>query len=81
MSGDFCVTDEKGNTIDLDLVDAIGQLNDGRFDVWMADGTRTTTREPDAFATWQNHLRSNNPKSQGSCFGASMEREYAENVC
>ncbi len=49
--------DETGNRIDLDFVDAIGRLADGRFDVWMQDGTRTVTTELFAYEKWRNHIR------------------------
>lgn len=50
--------DENGNWIDLDQVDAIGRFDDGRFDVWMCNGSRVITDDPEAFAIWQNYIRS-----------------------
>ncbi len=49
--------DVNGNLIDLALIDAIGQLPDGRFDVWMDDGTRVLTEEHGADDVWRSYLR------------------------
>jgi hypothetical protein len=50
--------DENGNEIDLDLVDAIGELPDGRFQVWLQDELRVITSEPNAIEIWRQHFRS-----------------------
>jgi len=50
--------DEKGHEIDLDLVDAISQLPDGRFDVWFDDERRAITVHPEAIEVWLRHVRS-----------------------
>lgn len=50
--------DEKGNEIDLDRVDAVGQLKDGRFEVWLDNDRRVITSHPDAIGIRQRHFRS-----------------------
>jgi hypothetical protein len=50
--------DEKGNEIDLDSVDAIGELPDGRFEIWLANDQRVITVQPGAFELWKDHIRS-----------------------
>jgi hypothetical protein len=50
--------DENGNEIDLDSIDAIGRLPDGRFDVWLHNDRRVVTDDPEAFEVWQGHVRS-----------------------
>ena len=49
--------DEKGNEIDLDTVDAIGELPDGRFEVWLHNERRVITSHPNAFELWKAHIR------------------------
>ena len=50
--------DEKGNKIDLDLIDAVGKLPDGRAEIWLSDGSRVFTVHPSAFDIWMRHVRS-----------------------
>jgi hypothetical protein len=50
--------DENGNVIDLDVIDAIGQLPDGRFQVWLQNDRRLITSHPNALEIWQEHIRS-----------------------
>jgi len=49
--------DERGHAINLDEVDAVGLLPDGRSEVWMSDERRLTTAHPEAYAVWVEHLR------------------------
>ena len=56
--------DKDGKKIDLDLIDAIGRLEDGCFDVWMSDGTRAITSESEAVDIWRNHIRSKVQRSK-----------------
>lgn len=56
--------DEHGREIDLDAVDAIGRLPDGRFDVWMSNGVRTIAVDPEAFEVWIRHIRSKTLRSR-----------------
>jgi hypothetical protein len=58
--------DERGREIDLDVVDAVGQLPDGRFDVWFKDERRVVTGDPTAFEKWMEHVRSKNANDIGS---------------
>ena len=58
--------DENGNIIDLDVIDAIGQLPDGRFQIWLQNDRRLITSHPNALEIWQEHIRlktSHIPKS------------------
>ena len=50
--------DENGNVIDLDIIDAIGQLPDGRFQVWLQNDRRLITSHPDALEIWRQYIRS-----------------------
>ena len=50
--------DENGNEIDLDIVDAIGQLPDGRFEVWLENERRLITSHPNAVEVWHQYIRS-----------------------
>ena len=50
--------DERGREIDLNVVDAVGQLPDGRYDVWLKDDRRVVTGDPTAFDLWIEHVRS-----------------------
>lgn len=50
--------DENGNVIDLDVIDAIGQLPDGRFQIWLQNDRRLITAHPDAVEIWRQHIRS-----------------------
>ena len=49
--------DDKGNEIDLDFIDAIGELPDGRFDVWLQNDRRVVTANPSALEIWHDHIR------------------------
>ena len=49
--------DDRGEEIDLEIVDAVGQLPDGRFDVWLRDERRVITGDPTAFEVWFEHVR------------------------
>jgi hypothetical protein len=50
--------DDRGEEIDLEIVDAVGLLPDGRFDVWLKDERRVITGDPTAFEVWIEHVRS-----------------------
>jgi len=50
--------DENGNVIDLDVIDAIGELPDGRFQIWLQNDRRLVTSQPDAVEIWREHIRS-----------------------
>jgi hypothetical protein len=50
--------DDRGEEIDLEIVDAVGQLPDGRYDVWLKDERRVITGDPTAFEAWIEHVRS-----------------------
>ena len=50
--------DDKGNVIDLDVIDAIGQLPDGRFQIWLQNDRRLITSHPNAVEIWQQYIRS-----------------------
>jgi len=50
--------DDRGEEIDLEFVDAVGLLPDGRFDVWLKDERRVITSDPAAFEVWIEHVRS-----------------------
>jgi hypothetical protein len=52
------MVDENGNVIDLDIIDAIGQLPDGRFQIWLQNDQRLITSHPDALEIWRQHIRS-----------------------
>ena len=49
---------ERGREIDLDLIDAVGRLPDGRYDIWLKDERRAITGDPTAFEEWIEHVRS-----------------------
>ena len=53
--------DEKGHEIDLDRVDAVRQLPDGRFEIWFDDERRAITNHPDATMVWLRHFRTKSP--------------------
>ena len=64
--------DENGNEIDLDFVDAIGELPDGRFHVWLQNDRRIITSHPNAIEIWQQHFRLKSSRiSRPSEFGRS----------
>ena len=50
--------DDRGEEIDLENVDAVGRLPDGRYDVWLKDERRVITGDPAAFEVWIEHVRS-----------------------
>jgi hypothetical protein len=53
--------DERGREIDLEIIDAVGRLPDGRYDVWLKDERRVITGDPTAFEVWIEHVRSKQP--------------------
>ena len=59
--------DERGREINLDVIDAVGRLPDGRFDVWLKDERRVITRDPMAFEAWMEHVRSKRDNDSISC--------------
>ena len=68
--------DEQGRDIDLDVIDAVGQLPDGRYDVWLKDERRVITGDPTAFDKWMNHVRSKQTDdSRAAIFQEPSKRE------
>jgi hypothetical protein len=53
--------DERGREIDLDVVDAVGQLPDGRYEFWLKDESRVISGDPTAFDKWIEHVRAKHP--------------------
>ncbi|HJS50525.1 MAG TPA: hypothetical protein VJ781_01375 [Pyrinomonadaceae bacterium] len=54
---------ERGRETDLDVIDAVDRLPNGRDDVWLKDERPVITRDPKEYELWIEHIRS---KENGS---------------
>jgi len=56
--------DINGNVIDFCVIDAVGELSHGLYEVWLNDDRRLLTREPDAVSIWLRYVRSNHDQAE-----------------